>query len=203
MLDVVVVIVFSRQSNRIACGATPKRQYRLPDGGGQITMDTLMTAGARQLRGRERGPLELDQIDKAIIRHLQADGRMSYADLGPAVGLSPAAVRQRVRTLLEAGAMQIVAVTDPIRLGFEIQAMVGFRVQGDLESVAAEIAGLVEVSYLVITTGRFDLLAEIVAEDNEHLLEVLSRIRSIPSVEASEAFTYLRLTKQSYDWGTR
>ncbi|HSL26197.1 MAG TPA: Lrp/AsnC family transcriptional regulator [Acidimicrobiia bacterium] len=162
-----------------------------------------MTVGARPLRGRERPPLDLDEIDKAIIRHLQADGRMSYTDLGPAVGLSPAAARQRVLALLEAGAMQIVAVTDPIKLGFDIQAMVGCRVQGDLETVAAEVARLPEVSYLVITAGRFDLLAEIVAEDHEHLLRVLSGIRSMPGLEVSETFTYLRLAKQSYDWGTR
>ncbi|MGH8928409.1 MAG: Lrp/AsnC family transcriptional regulator [Acidimicrobiia bacterium] len=145
----------------------------------------------------------LDEIDKSIIRHLQEDGRMSYVDLGPAVGLSPAATRQRVLALLEAGAMQIVAVTDPIRLGFAVQAMMGLRATGDLEEVATAIGKLPEVDYLVITTGRFDLLVEIVAEDNDHFLQVLSEIRNMPAVEASEAFTYLRLEKQSYDWGTR
>lgn len=128
---------------------------------------------------------------------------MSYADLGPAVGLSPAAARQRVLALLESGVMQIVAVTDPIKMGFQVQAMVGFRVNGDLEAIAAEIGRLPEVAYLVITTGRFDLLAEIVAEDNDHFLQVLTSIRSLSVVEASEAFTYLRLEKQSYDWGAR
>lgn len=128
---------------------------------------------------------------------------MSYADLGPAVGLSPAAARQRVLALLDSGAMQIVAVTDPISLGFEVQALVGFRVQGDLDEVANEIGKLAEVSYLVITTGRFDVVSEIVAEDNDHFLRVLNRIRNLPGVESSEAFTYLRLQKQSYDWGTR
>lgn len=154
-------------------------------------------------RANDNTVLILDEIDKSIIRHLQEDGRMSYTDLGPAVGLSPAATRQRVLALLEAGVMQIVAVTDPIKMGFPVQAMVGFRVNGDLEAIAVEIGRLPEVDYLVITTGRFDLLAEIVAEDNDHFLQVLSSIRTMPVVEASEAFTYLRLEKQSYDWGAR
>ncbi|HKY48546.1 MAG TPA: Lrp/AsnC family transcriptional regulator [Acidimicrobiia bacterium] len=163
-----------------------------------------MTVTARSVaRANDKSVLALDEIDKSIVRHLQEDGRMSYADLGPAVGLSPAAARQRVLALLEAGAMQIVAVTDPTKMGFPVQAMVGFRVNGDLEAIAAEIARLPEVDYLVITTGRFDLLAEIVAEDNDHFLQVLSSIRTMPVVEASEAFTYLRLEKQSYDWGAR
>lgn len=163
-----------------------------------------MTVTVRSLpRANDKTALVLDEIDKSIVRHLQEDGRMSYADLGPAVGLSPAAARQRVLALLEAGVMQIVAVTDPIKMGFPVQAMVGFRVNGDLAAIAAEIGRLPEVDYLVITTGRFDLLAEIVAEDNDHFLAVLSSIRSMPVVEASEAFTYLRLEKQSYDWGAR
>ena len=163
-----------------------------------------MTVTVRSFhRANDNTVLELDEIDKSIIRRLQEDGRMSYADLGPSVGLSPAAARQRVLTLLDAGAMQIVAVTDPIKMGFPVQAMVGFRVNGDLAAIAAEIARLPEVDYLVITTGRFDLLAEIVAEDNDHFLQVLSSVRNMPAVEASEAFTYLRLEKQSYDWGAR
>lgn len=164
-----------------------------------------MTVTVRAPRGDAdgRGALVLDEIDKAIIRHLQDDGRMSYAELGPAVGLSAAATRQRVLALLASGVMQIVAVTDPTRMGFPVQAMVGFRVHGDLESIAAEIGRHPEVDYLVITSGRFDLLAEIVAEDNDHFLQILSSIRSMPDVDASEVFTYLRLEKQSYDWGAR
>lgn len=163
-----------------------------------------MSIGARSLK-RPAVPSGgvTDAIDKAIVRLLQEDGRMSYADLGPAVGLSPAAARQRVRGLLEAGVMQIVAVTDPISLGFEMQALVGFRIQGDLDAVASEIGKFDEVSYVVITTGRFDVIAEIVTEDNDHFLRVLNEIRKLEGVGSSEAFTYLRLHKQSYDWGTR
>jgi Lrp/AsnC family transcriptional regulator, regulator for asnA, asnC and gidA len=145
----------------------------------------------------------LDETDKAIIRHLQEDGRMSYADLGPRIGLSPAAARQRVLHLIDSGVMQIVAVTDPTRLGFDIQAMVGFRITGDLDGVAQHIRQMPEVDYLVITTGRFELLADIVASSSEDFLATLNTIRSLDGVQSSEVFTYLRLEKQSYDWGVR
>lgn len=145
----------------------------------------------------------LDDIDKAIIRHLQEDGRASYAELGPLVGLSAAATRQRVLQLIESGVMQVVAVTDPIRLGFDVQAMVGFQVIGDLETIATRMSEFGEISYLVITTGRFDLLAEIVATSTDHFLKTLNAIRNLPGVQSSEVFTYLRLEKQSYDWGVR
>ncbi len=145
----------------------------------------------------------LDEIDKAIIRHLQEDGRASYAELGPVVGLSAAATRQRVLQLIDSGVMQVVAVTDPIRLGFDVQAMVGFQVIGDLETIATRMSEFGEISYLVITTGRFDILAEIVATSTEHFLKTLNAIRNLPGVQSSEVFTYLRLQKQSYDWGVR
>ena len=128
---------------------------------------------------------------------------MSYAELGPLVGLSPAATRQRVLHLIDSGVMQIVAVTDPTRLGFDVQAMVGFRVTGGLDGIARRLAEMAEVDYLVITTGRFDLLAEIVANSTDHFLETLDTIRSMEGVVTSEVFTYLRLEKQSYDWGAR
>lgn len=145
----------------------------------------------------------LDDTSKRIIEQLQQDGRRSYAAIGKAVGLSEAAVRQRVQRLIEAGAMQIVAVTDPMSLGFSRQTMVGVRCAGDLERVADHLAGMEEIDYVVITAGSFDLLIEVVCEDDEQLLEILSRVRAIPSVTATETFVYLKLRKQTYSWGTR
>jgi Lrp/AsnC family transcriptional regulator, regulator for asnA, asnC and gidA len=145
----------------------------------------------------------LDDLSKRIIEQLQQDGRRSYAAIGKAVGLSEAAVRQRVQRLIEAGAMQIVAVTDPMSLGFSRQTMVGVRCAGDLERVADHLAGMEEIDYVVITAGSFDLLIEVVCEDDEQLLEILSRVRAIPSVTATETFVYLKLRKQTYSWGTR
>src|SRR3954454_19117189 len=92
----------------------------------------------------------LDEVSKAIIEQLQQDGRRSYAVIGKAVGLSEAAVRQRVQRLIDGGVMQVGAVTDPLELGFARQAMVGIKVTGALEPIADEIAQLPEVDYVVI-----------------------------------------------------
>ena len=146
----------------------------------------------------------IDETDKAIIEALQADGRMPYTRLGAAVGLSEAAVRQRVQRLTESGVVQIVAVTDPLMLGFNRMAMVGLKVEGDLRTVAADIAAIPDVSYVVIVSGSFDLLMEVVCEDDDHLLAILNdKVRAIPGVRSTETFTYLRLDKQTFAWGTR
>jgi Lrp/AsnC family transcriptional regulator, regulator for asnA, asnC and gidA len=150
-----------------------------------------------------RPPVVIDEIDKAIIRELQLDGRMPYAKLGPAVGLSQAAVRQRVQRLIENGVMQVVAVTDPLTLGFGLQAMVGLEVDGDLRAVATKLAKVDEVSYVVVTTGRFDMLVEVVCRDNEQLLALVNDVmRALPGVRSAEVFSYLHLEKQTYSWGT-
>jgi len=171
--------------------------------------------GSPTRRGRERpGPMSttdrasnavvLDDIDKAIIRQLQVDGRMPYAKLGPAVGLSQAAVRQRVQRLIESSVMQVVAVTDPLRVGFNLQAMIGLRAEGDLRAIAEKLSAVPEVAYVVITSGGYDLLAEVVCEGTEELLTLLNDvIRPLPGVTAADAFTYLHLQKQTYSWGTR
>jgi Lrp/AsnC family transcriptional regulator, regulator for asnA, asnC and gidA len=146
----------------------------------------------------------LDDVSKAIIEQLQGDGRRPYAAIGKAVGLSEAAVRQRVQRLLDGGVMQIVAVTDPLQVGFPRQAMIGIRCEGDVEAVGNLVAEMPEVAYVVITAGGFDLLVEVVCEDDDHLLDLVSkRIRAIPSVRTTESFVYLKLVKQLYDWGTR
>ena len=146
----------------------------------------------------------LDETSKAIVAELQRDGRRSYAAIGKVVGLSEAAVRQRVQRLVENGVMQVVAVTNPLELGFARQAMIGLKVDGSLEPVADQLAAMDEVDYVVITAGSFDLLIEVVCESDEHLLEVLSsRIRQIEGVVGTETFVYLRLHKQTYTWGVR
>jgi Lrp/AsnC family transcriptional regulator for asnA, asnC and gidA len=154
--------------------------------------------------GERSAAIGLDEIDKAIIRELQVDGRMPYAKLGPAVGLSQAAVRQRVQRLIENGVMQVVAVTDPLMVGFSLQAMIGLRAEGDLRAIAEELSEVPEVAYVVITSGGFDLLAEVVCEGTEELLALLNDvIRALPGVSAADAFTYLHLQKQTYSWGAR
>jgi len=158
--------------------------------------------GGERIRGGN-GTMKLDDTDKAIIDHLQKDGRMPFSNLGPLVGLSPAAARQRVLHMIDKRVMQIVAVTDPTTLGFTVQAMAGLTIEGDLDDAAKRIGAVEEVDYVVIVAGRFDVLIEVVAEDMDSLIEVMNRIRTIPGVSATELFTYMRLEKQTYNWGTR
>ena len=145
----------------------------------------------------------LDDVAKGIIEQLQADGRRSYADIGKAVGLSEAAVRARVQKLTDLGIVQIVAVTDPLQLGFHRQVMVGIKVDGDPRRVADELEQIDQVDYLVLTTGRFDILAEMVCHNDEELADLLyGKIRTVDGVVATETFTYLALRKEHYNWGT-
>jgi Lrp/AsnC family transcriptional regulator for asnA, asnC and gidA len=149
-------------------------------------------------------PIHLDDVSKAIVEQLQTDGRRSYAEIGKVVGLSEAAVRQRVQKLTDSGVMQVVAVTDPMQLGFYRQAMIGVRVVGDTAKVAEELSAMRAVDYVVLTAGSFDILAEVVCEDDDDLINLLnSKIRSITGVHSTETFVYLRLQKQHYNWGTR
>ena len=151
---------------------------------------------------RSTDPL-LDDVSLQIIRELQHDGRRPFTTIAKTVGLSEAAVRQRVQRLLDAGVMQIVAVTDPLRVGLHRQAMVGVRVDGDVRDIAAKLASSHEIEYVVVCSGTYDLLVEVTARDDEHLLDVVNtQIRSIPGVRSTEMFVYLRLEKQTYTWGT-
>jgi Lrp/AsnC family transcriptional regulator, regulator for asnA, asnC and gidA len=153
---------------------------------------------------RSTGGTSPDDISKAIIEQLQADGRRPYSTIGKAVGLSEAAVRQRVQKLVEGGVMQIVAVTDPMQIGFARQAMIAISASGDVEAIAEQLAKIDEVDYIVVTAGSVDLLVEVVVEDDEHLLRLVNhQIRSIDGITSTESFLYLKLVKQTYNWGAR
>lgn len=155
-------------------------------------------------RSATRGNGLIDDVSKSIIEQLQQDGRRSYAAIGKAVGLSEAAVRQRVQRLTEAGVMQIVAVTDPLQLGFGRQAMVGIHVDGPVQPVADALAGMDEIIYVVMTAGGYDVLCEVVSTSDDELLDLVARqMRAVPGVRSTETFMYLRLAKQTYSWGVR
>jgi Lrp/AsnC family transcriptional regulator, regulator for asnA, asnC and gidA len=146
----------------------------------------------------------LDDANKAIVEELQQDGRRTYGSIAEAVGLSEAAVRQRVQKMRDAGIMQIVAVTDPLQVGFRSQAMVGIRADGDARDVADLLAAVDDIDYVVMCAGSFDILVELVCEDEERIIEILNGvIRKIPGVRDTETFMYLKLKKQTYTWGTR
>ena len=139
----------------------------------------------------------LDDTSEAIIAELRHDGRRPYAGIGKAVGLSETAVRQRVQRLIETGVLQIVAVTDPHRLGMTRAAMIGVKAEGDLRELADALADMAEVARVVITAGTFDLLVEVICADDERLLSILNdQIRTLPGIATTETFVYLKVRKQ-------
>lgn len=146
-------------------------------------------------------PSPLDETDRAIIEHLQRDGRAPYTRLGAAVGLSEAAVRQRVQRLIDSGVMQVVAVTNPLSLGYRRMAMIGVRTEGPSDVIAERLQAMDDIDYLVVTAGSFDLMAEVVVSDDHSLLELINRIRAVPGVVGTESFIYLDLKKQTFTWG--
>lgn len=153
---------------------------------------------------RDRRRVTIDDTDKAVIEALQHDGRLPYTKLAAIVGLSEAAVRQRLQRLIDNGVVQVVAVTDPLTLGFRRMAMVGITVEGDARGVADTLSAMPEIDYVVMVAGSFDLLIEVVCESDDDLLVLLNeKIRAIPGVRTTESFTYLHLSKQTYAWGTR
>jgi Lrp/AsnC family transcriptional regulator, regulator for asnA, asnC and gidA len=144
---------------------------------------------------------DLDDKDLQLIAALQINGRTNYAELATGIDLSQAAIRLRVNRLLESGVLEIVAITDPLSIGFTVQAMIGLIVDGDIEALSNEIGTREYAVYVVLTAGRFDLLVEVLCADNDHLLEVMADLRALDGVSSLEAHTYLRLTKQTYAWG--
>lgn len=170
----------------------------------RVTAKRASGPTARGTTDRTNGSVPLDAFDRKIISVLQRDGRCPYGTIADQVGLSEAAVRRRVQRLRETGIIEIVAITDPLQLGFSREALVGIRVQGDVRLVAEKLAAIDEVNYVVLCAGSFDVLAELVTVDDDSLVHLLNdSIRSIPGVTEVETFLYLKLAKQTYNWGTR
>ena len=162
----------------------------------------------QQARGRANGAAaggDVSELDKRIIEHLQQDGRRAFTRIAADLGVSEAAIRARTNRLIEQGILQVVGVTDPLKLGFHQQAMIGVRCEANrLMEVADAVAAFPEVSYLVVTAGSYDILIEVVCEDNDALLRFLTeRLRRVDGVRETETFVYLRMVKQTYAWGTR
>ena len=149
----------------------------------------------------DRKPNSLDHIDRAIIEQLQVDGRTPYTRLGAAIGLSEAAVRQRVQRLIDAGVMQVVAVTNPLSIGYRRMAMIGVRTEGPSDVIATTLSAMPDIDYLVVTAGSFDLMCEVVVGDDLDLLDLTNRIRKVAGVTSTETFIYLSLVKQTFTWG--
>jgi Lrp/AsnC family transcriptional regulator for asnA, asnC and gidA len=163
--------------------------------------DAVIRADSASIRDSKGA---LDRLSKQIIEQLQQDGRRSYAAIARAVGLSEAATRQRVQRLIDERVIQIAAVTDAAAVGFHRMALLGITVEGDIRSVADKLAGLAEAEYVVICAGQFDVLVELICEDDAHLLRTIDEsVRTIPGVRSTETFVYLKVAKETYQWGTR
>ena len=167
-----------------------------------MSTSDIESEGRRNAGVRTPAP-PLDGPNRRIIEILQRDGRRSFTAIAREVGISEAAVRARVQRLTRDGVVSVVAVTDPLRLGFEVMALIGVQANSDLSRVADEVSEWQETSYVVIAAGAYDLLVEVVCEDNQHLLRVVERLRNVEGVKSTETFMYLDMVKMTYAWGTR
>jgi Lrp/AsnC family transcriptional regulator for asnA, asnC and gidA len=154
--------------------------------------------------GRPRGPVaparRVDELDRGIIEALQENGRESFRRIASRLGVSEATVRARYARLTSEGILQVVAVTNPLGLGFE-QALVGVKTSCAPGDVADEISRWPEVDYVIVTAGRFDVVVEVVVTDRQELLALTDRMRGLDGVVSTETFFYLEMWKQLYDWG--
>ena len=157
----------------------------------------------RVRRGAVSRPRQVDAVDKSIIEALQKNGREPFRRIAARVGVSEATIRARYARLCDDDIVQVTAVTNPLGLGFDAQAMVGIRTTGAPEPVADEITRWEEAGYVVVTAGQFDILVELVCADRRQLLAMTNRIRALDGVVSTESFLYLELWKQLYDWGAR
>lgn len=146
--------------------------------------------------------LELDEIDRVIMQMLQEDGRRAYASIAEDLNLAPSTVQQRANRLLDAGVLTIKGIVHPADLGEQVIAMIAIKANGSqLYSAASQIGTLAEVRWVVICAGAYDILAEVVVSDNQHLLSFLSdKLSSIEGVRETVTFLYLDILKRAQEW---
>jgi Lrp/AsnC family transcriptional regulator for asnA, asnC and gidA len=142
----------------------------------------------------------MDDIDLQILALLQRDGRKPFTEIAQALGVSEGTVRNRVSRLIEQQVVQIVGLVDPYRLGFDAPAMIGVSVQPPLmEQAAATIATFPEVSYLIMVSGEYDLIVEVMCRDREHLKSFLNqKLRQVAGITRTQTFLILHTFKMSY-----
>ncbi len=146
------------------------------------------------------GSVALDEVDQYIINAMREDGRVAFAQIAEQLDVSPGMIRIRYNRLIENGILKVVAITNPLRLGFKTMAMIGVRTDGTkMLDVAAQIAALEEVVYLIVVSGRFDIMCEVVCRDNVELLRFLTeKLHSIEGVREAESFIHLKIEKEVY-----
>ena len=142
----------------------------------------------------------LDEIDRQIIAILQQDGRAPFAQIAGKLHVSAGMIRLRYNRLVEMGVLRVLAITNPLRIGYQTMALIGIKADGDkLLEVADKVAALDEVIYLIVVSGAYDIIAEIVCRDKDHLLQFLTeRLYKIEGVRESESFMHLKIVKEVY-----
>lgn len=152
---------------------------------------------------QENGRSGLDELDSAIVRALQFDGRRAFSSIAADLGVSEGAVRYRVNRLEETGVLQIVGIADPLRIGFDFMALVGLRIRpGAVEAVCRDVATLPETSYVAATTGSYDAFAEVICRDSAHFGEFLTEgLHHVEGLVAADSFLVLDIHKLAYGWG--
>ncbi|MFC9442737.1 MULTISPECIES: Lrp/AsnC family transcriptional regulator [unclassified Brevibacterium] len=150
-----------------------------------------------------KGPEQLDELDRKLISALQVDGRTSFSVLAERFGVPASSVRYRVQRLQDSGMFQIVGIANPLNIGFDRLAMIGIRCQaGKGPEVCEKLSALPETSYVILTSGSFDVMVEVVCRDIDHYTELMfERLQKIPGVEATESFFVLKAHKLAYGWG--
>jgi Lrp/AsnC family transcriptional regulator, regulator for asnA, asnC and gidA len=145
-------------------------------------------------------PQSLDDLDRAILRQLEDDGRRAFREIGRSLGTSEATVRARVKRMQDLEILRIVAFADPERLGNQQLALVLLTVdpRRHLDVVAA-LKELPEVTYISTLLGRADICAEVVSENNADLWDFLNfRVSPIEGVRTTETLSVLRVHKLRY-----
>ncbi|MEY9874545.1 Lrp/AsnC family transcriptional regulator for asnA, asnC and gidA [Streptacidiphilus sp. MAP12-33] len=147
--------------------------------------------------------LQLDALDRRIIAILQADGRRPYSHMAEELNIPPSSVRYRVQRLEESGILQIVGIANPLNIGFDRLAMIGIRVRaGEAQNVCRALRELPETSYVILTAGQFDVMAEVICRDTAHFTDlVTNRLQRVDGVVSTESFLVLEVHKLAYGWG--
>jgi Lrp/AsnC family transcriptional regulator for asnA, asnC and gidA len=142
----------------------------------------------------------LDSIDLQIIAALQENGRESFSQIAERLNVSAGMVRIRYNRLVDMGILRVIAVTNPLRTGYNMTALIALRVDGDrLMDVGNQIAALEEVIYLTVVSGAYNLMLEVVCRNHDHLFEFLTgRLNKIAGIRESETFIYLKILKEIY-----
>lgn len=143
---------------------------------------------------------DLDSVDQYIIEAMRQDGRIAFAQIAQQLNVSPGMIRVRYNRLVEIGILKVVAVTNPLRMGYKTMAMIGIRTEGEkMLQVAEQVSAFEEVIYLIVVSGRYDIIAEVVCRDHAHLLRFLTeKLYKVEGVRESESFMHLKIQKEVY-----